>query len=489
MKKLLKNMSIYGLGGVASRAIQFLLLPVYTRVLTTSEYGSLELIYITFTVLGMLYGFMISSGLIRYYFDKSDTVYRDQVLGSAFWFTFVNSIIFAAVSFLLADRVADMLFKFENGGFYIRLITVSAALKAHSTIFYSLLIARERAKRYVSINIIILLLLMIITIYLVVFKKMGISGILIAQIISFTVEFVILSMLLFRKTIFSFSLAVTREMLKYSIPFIPLQMASFVLSMSDRFFLQEFRTLDEVGLYSLGYKFATVLLLLTMEPFKGFPPYIFNLAKQPEKCKQALADFGRYNLAAGLFLALVMGMFSREIIMVMSDISFHDASKVVFWLCISYVFYGLYFFSSYAIKIVKKNWLISISWVITVTVCLTLNFSLVPEYGINGAITASMISCFMLMVSNLIIGAKIYRVQYKYFSFVSALIFTGLIYYISTFIEMNITFSILLKLMLLAVFTIGILSGGYFTKDERSRAAKVLKTDLFERIFTSTKAR
>ncbi|MFH2035100.1 MAG: oligosaccharide flippase family protein [Candidatus Zixiibacteriota bacterium] len=55
-------MSIYGLGGVASRAIQFLLLPVYTRVLTTADYGSLELVYIIVGVLEMLYEFMISSG-------------------------------------------------------------------------------------------------------------------------------------------------------------------------------------------------------------------------------------------------------------------------------------------------------------------------------------------------------------------------------------------------------------------------------------------
>jgi O-antigen/teichoic acid export membrane protein len=264
-------------------------------------------------------------------------------------------------------------------------------------------------------------------------------------------------------------------MLRFSIPLIPLQVASFILSMSDRFFLQQFRALEEVGLYSLGYKFAAVLPLLTIEPFKGFVPHIFNLIERPDECKSTLSDFGRYYLAAGLFLALAIGMFSREVIIIMSDPEFHAAYNVVFFLCISYVFYGLYFFSSYAIKIIKKTWLISIPWLIAVIFSLALNYNLVPVYGIYGAVIASVTSYFVLVVCNLIVGYKAYPVNYKYSLFLAVLIYSALLYYLSTLITFGIVLSIILKLAILILFVIGLFIFGYFSHEERSKIIDAIK--------------
>lgn len=158
-------------------------------------------------------------------------------MGTAFWFTFFSSVIFATVSFIFSDSLARILFNFDNGGYYIRLITISAAIKAHSMVFYNLLMAREEARRYVTINVATLILTMLVTIYLVVFAKMGVAGILTAQIIAYAIEFAGLSAYLFRPLIFHYSPTAVKDMLNFSIPLIPLQVAAFVLSMSDRFFI------------------------------------------------------------------------------------------------------------------------------------------------------------------------------------------------------------------------------------------------------------
>lgn len=470
MRRLLKNMSIYGIGGIIAKAIQFLLLPVYTRVLQPADYGSLELVYMVAGLIGILYGFMISSGYLRSYYDGKDDTYRDMVLGSAFWFTFFSSLFFAALSVVFAAEIADSVFKFDGGDTFIVLISVSTAIKAHSLVLYNLLMVRERARTYVTVNATTLLVTMGVTIYFVVFLGWAVKGILVALVIAYSVEFLILSVLLLRKTVFKYSHMAVKEMLKFSIPLIPLQIASFILTLSDRFFLQEFRDLEDVGLYSLGYKFAAILPLLTVEPFRAFGPHIFSLIDDPGKCKQTLADFSRYYLAGGLFFALVISMFSREVIMVMSDRSFYSSYKVVYLLCIAHVFFGLSSVTSYAINIVRKNWTISLAWLVAAGINILLNFLLIPQYGMIGASIATLVSYFAVMLGNLIVIKYVYPMRFRYFCFGSVFVWATLVYYVSTFLNYGITVSVMLKSGLLAAYLLIVFYSRYFTKEERDKA-------------------
>jgi len=361
MKRLLKNMSIYGLGGVLTKAIQFFLLPVYTRVLAPADYGSLELVYMVAAIIAMVYGLMISSGYLRNYYDSKEDDHRRVLLGSAVWFTFFSSLVLGGISITYSDSIADAVFDFEGGGLFIALITVSTALKAHSMIFYNLLMVREQAKRYVVLHLITLVVSLSLTVFLVVGKEWGVRGILTAQVSAFSLELLMLAVLMVRPSIFRFSWKNTREMLTYSVPLIPLQVASFVLALSNRYFLQEYRSLEEVGLFSLGYRFASILPLFAIEPLKAFGPHIFSMVDEPEKCKQTLANFTRYFCAGSCLVALGIGMFSREVIQIMSDSAYHSAHRIVFVLCLSYVFYGLNSLTGFAINIVKRNWLIAVS--------------------------------------------------------------------------------------------------------------------------------
>ncbi|MFH2036253.1 MAG: oligosaccharide flippase family protein [Candidatus Zixiibacteriota bacterium] len=474
MRKLFKNMSIYGLGASLAKAIQYFLLPVYTRILTPADYGSLELVYMIAAIVTIFYGFMISSGYIRIYYDRKDEEFRQKLLGSAFWFTIGSSAIIVSLIFTYSEQLASRIFDFENGSLFIRLVAVAMAIKAHSMIFYNVLMVREKVRKYVTINIIALLLAIVITIYFVVILRWSIKGVLLGQLIAYAIEFMILSALLVRKNIISLSLPAVVEMLKYSIPLMPLQFASFVLTLSDRFFLQEYKNLDDVGLYSLGYKFAAILPLLTIEPFRAFGPHIFNLIDKPDECKKTISDFIRYFMAFSLFLTLAIAMYSRETIMIMSDSSFHQGYKVVFLLCLSYVFYGLSNLFSYGINIVKKNWIITIAWLVATSLNIVLNFVLIPEYGIIGASIATVISYLILVIIKAIGVRAVYPISVAYGKVIFVFILSSAVYYLSTLLESTLLLTILYKLFLLLNFVLIIFLTRYFTIDERSKIKKLI---------------
>ncbi|MBN2227227.1 MAG: polysaccharide biosynthesis C-terminal domain-containing protein [candidate division Zixibacteria bacterium] len=475
MKRLVKNMSIYGMGSIAARAIQVILLPIYTRFLSPADYGSLELVYMVAGVLAILYGLMIGSGYLRTYYDSSDQTHRDRVLGSAFWFTLFCAIPVGGAALLFSGDLADAVFTFEGGSAFITLIAVATAIKAHNYIFYNLLIVREKAGTYVAINIITMVVTIGITIYFVVFMHWAVRGILLAQVIAYGLEFALLAFLLMRRSLLMYSAAAVKEMLALSIPLIPLQFASFVLTMADRLFLQEYRTLDEVGLYSLAYKFASIMPFLVIEPFKAFGPHLFSLIDQPEKCKRTLADFTRYYMAGGMLFALVIAIFSREVIMLMSTVEYYEAHRVVFLLCLSYVFYGLTSLTGYAINIVKKNWIIGLSWVIGAALNVGLNFILIPAYGMVGAASATIASYLVVALGRLIIIRRVYPVPFAYGSFVGIVIAGTVCYLVSTLLHFDAILSIAAKIVLLALFTAG-LAYGYLNAVERDEGLRLLRS-------------
>jgi O-antigen/teichoic acid export membrane protein len=83
VKNLTKHSLIYGLSGILSRSIGFLLIPLYTHYLTPADYGTLELLDLTSYIIGMLAAMGISNSVMRFYYEFSEQEMKDQVISVA----------------------------------------------------------------------------------------------------------------------------------------------------------------------------------------------------------------------------------------------------------------------------------------------------------------------------------------------------------------------------------------------------------------------
>ena len=87
LRRLSKHSAIYGIGGLVSRIIAVILLPLYTHYLTPGDYGNIETLLALTTIMGLLLRAGITSAFFRFYFDAEDEAGRLQVLRTSFWFT------------------------------------------------------------------------------------------------------------------------------------------------------------------------------------------------------------------------------------------------------------------------------------------------------------------------------------------------------------------------------------------------------------------
>src|SRR5262249_10593018 len=84
LKFLLKHSSIYGIGTVLSRAVAFLLLPLYTRYLTPTDYGVLELIDTTTGLVGIVVGLGVSTSVSRFYYQRETEAERNRLMSTVY---------------------------------------------------------------------------------------------------------------------------------------------------------------------------------------------------------------------------------------------------------------------------------------------------------------------------------------------------------------------------------------------------------------------
>jgi len=110
LKRLGKHSAIYGLGGLVSRILAVLLLPLYTHYLSTSDYGQIETLIALVTVLTIVLQFGIGSAFFRFYFDADDHDGRRLVLRTSFWFTMTMATLGLVLVVALAVPISEWLF-------------------------------------------------------------------------------------------------------------------------------------------------------------------------------------------------------------------------------------------------------------------------------------------------------------------------------------------------------------------------------------------
>ena len=103
LRRLGRHSAIYGIGGLVSRVIAVLLLPIYTRYLTPADYGKIETLLALTTVMGLILRAGITSAFFRFYFDVDDDAGRLRVLRTSFWFTMGGGTLGLLLLLALAD--------------------------------------------------------------------------------------------------------------------------------------------------------------------------------------------------------------------------------------------------------------------------------------------------------------------------------------------------------------------------------------------------
>ena len=269
---------------IISRAVAFVMLPVYTRYLTPSDYGTLQLIGVTFEVISIVAGSRLGAGIFHFYHKSDDLRRRREVLATALVLMVVTYALVSIATFMMAAPLARLVFGPENDPTLIRLAAAILGFESLLMVPMAYIQVRERSGLFVAINTGKLVLQLSLNILFVVVMQMGVKGPLYSTLISYAIVGSVVTVMLLRDVGLTLSKEAARDLLRFGVPFVATQVGSFICTYGDRFFLARATNVGAVGIYGLAYQFGFLLHYVGLAPFQGgWDPIRFEIAKRVDR--------------------------------------------------------------------------------------------------------------------------------------------------------------------------------------------------------------
>jgi O-antigen/teichoic acid export membrane protein len=254
---------------------------------------------------------------------------------------------------------------------------------------------------------------MALAILFVVGLREGGRGVLLSQLLAELLLCAYLIPATLRGLTLRFSMRDARDLLAYGLALVPASLLSFLIHLSDRYFLKYFTSLSVVGIYALGYRFGEILYFMILAFELAYPPFLFGHLKSPG-AQPLLARVCTYYLAVMALLWLGLSLFAEEVVTLMAHPAYHDAYRVIPWIAGAFLLQGVgavWNVGMMVHRIMKYRLLISLS---TAILTLGLNFLLIPRYGMMGAAGAALAAFGFQFVVQVTVGYRLYPIPYEW---------------------------------------------------------------------------
>jgi O-antigen/teichoic acid export membrane protein len=413
VKRLAKHSAIYGLGGLVSRILAVLLLPLYTRYLSTADYGKVETLIALTTVIGIVLRFGIHGAFFRFYFDSADADARRLVLRTSFWFTMAMATLGLLAGLIFAGPIADALFGSPDDSELVMAAFVGLWAGMNYEQLTSLFRVEERSVAFVSASLTNVFLTIGATLLLVVVLDKGPIGVIVGNFTGTLLVYAVLVGYRREQLGLQFDRRLLREMNRFGVPLIPTALFLWVTNFSDRLFLVQLADASEVGLYSVGVRIASAMVLLLTAFRLAWPAFAFSI-KDDSEAKRTYAYVLTYLVLLTTWVATALALLSPWIVDLIAAPKFAESSRVVGPLAFSAVAFGGYIVVAIGIGRAKRT---QFNWVVTgaaAIVNVALNLALIPSYGMMGAAVATIAAYTTMFVGMAWWSQKIYPVPYQW---------------------------------------------------------------------------
>jgi len=468
---------VYLLGIILSKAVSFVMLPVYTRYLTPGDYGVMELIEMTLDVVSIIAGGGIATGIFRFYHKAETEAERKAVVSTALQVLAASYVVIAVGVWFLAPPLSSLVFRTDE---YASLIRIAAG----TLVFQSLFIApmafirvSNRSQFFVAISLSKLVLSLSFNIYFVVHLQMGARGVLTSNLIANALIGTTLVALVLRKVGVSWSGGTARSLVRYGVPLIWTQFATFLATFGDRYFLQHVSDVTSVGLYTLAYQFGFILGTVGYTPMElVWVPARFAAAKRPDKdeiLSRAFVYINVWLLSAAVGLTLFIG----DVLHVMTTPAFYPAAKFVPIILAAYVLQGWATFLDLGIHMRERTEYITLANWLSAGTALLGYALLIPRFFGLGAAIATGAAFFVRFATTYWFSQRLWPVKYRWTP-VLRQIAIGLAVCLPALMlpsPANSAISIALHALLFGVYLLGVWRLGVLSVDERRQAIQFLR--------------
>jgi O-antigen/teichoic acid export membrane protein len=456
LKKTLKHTVIYSMGNVAVKLVGVVLLPLYTKHITVSDYGVLGILEVTIMILTETLILGQPNAYLRFYDSHEFASKRKSTLFTIFSFVFISVLLFCIIGYLFVPDIASYFSNPESFKIYFRLSLLIILLRVINNLSLTVLRAKEQSFIYAMANVLKIIVILGLNIYFIVSLKLGVQGILYAYIAGEIIMLILLFPLILREIEFSFDTLILKAALIFGLPLIFNSLAGMILNMGDRYILKLLSNYREVGLYSLGYKIAGLINIFLVKSFSlGFIPLAFKMHGQ-EGDKRYYSKMMTYLVFTLVWAGIALSVFAKDIVQTFAlDPSYWSAYKIIPVIVLSYIILGAKTIAGLGMLLEKKTHYLATTTFIAMILNIVANFLLIPKLGMMGAAFATLISFTALYLLSLYYSNRFYPIPFENWKLIKLLLLSMALYGLAESVSpLPLVWQYITKIILILIFPI-----------------------------------
>ena len=411
---------VYSIGNILLKLVGIILAPIYTSVFSPFEFGIIGIIETTSMLITTVLSLNLSSALLRWLSDIDPDPNKQHKEKSIVFTILLLTIflisVFSIFTFPLLKQISQVLFSSNIQKSLLLLVFINIYIDIINRITLNLIRAKEKTTLYLIAMILKSIVTLAANIVLLKLTTLGIYSVIIAGILGNLVFLISTTPLLIKNIYFNFLKSEVSGIIKFSFPLIFVTLGTILLNMGDRYVLDFYRGLDEVGIYTFAFKIASIANMVVLQGI--------NLAILPIALKSFASEEGKIYLSKIMtFLTLVLCLMFLTISFLPSKIfeffarnnDYMQAQVIIPFLLFAYIFDGLRTIFSYHMLFVKKTIWIAVITLSSAALNIILNILFIPKYGIMGAASTTLFTSFITCFVYNIVAQKMIHVKYQYF--------------------------------------------------------------------------
>ena len=416
LRQLGKDSAIYGIGGMLSKSVLFLTLPIYTRIFTPADFGSIEMLTVISSFLSAILVMGMDSAQSMYFFKyKLEGKYLQVRIVSAIlqWRLLWGSVV-VFLATLISPLLNSVFFKGNLAFEYFAIAFVSsffAQVMAQSVDVMRLL---YRPWSYVSITLLQTLLASALIMLLVHIFDQGVRGYFIGTLIASVSAALlgwsrIIDYLDFSRLHSNFF----PELIRFAAPLLPAGIALYFMTTADRLFVQYYHGSEALGLFAIGAKFSLIMAFAVDTFRKAWWPIAMD-AMNSDDGPQTFRIMARLYMGIGVASVVILTLLAPWLVKWFTAPVYHESWLIIGILAWQSLFYGFFLIASAGIWKSEKTFLDFYLMCGASVLGLLLNWVLVPSFGGTGAAIATVLTYIVWIVLTMIVSESLWSIAFPW---------------------------------------------------------------------------
>lgn len=407
-KLFIENFLVYGVGGIISKIIPLIMVPIVTRIMpSTVYYGLSDLSNTVISFASSIAIMGMYDAMYRMFFERDDEEYKKNICSTALVFTFATSTVVFFLLLLFKEQIAYYFFSDRKYAYIVYLSAMAALVGATNQIISAPTRMQNQRKVYLITNTLSPLISYGISIPLLLAGYYTIALPLAAVVSGLTMEisFGVLNHKWFNLR--RFNVKFLKPLLTIAIPLLPNFLIYWIFNSSDKVMITNMIGIGAAGIYSVGSKLGHCSQLLYTAFAGGWQYFAFSTMKEKNQVKNNSLIFEYLGIISFTATTYICA-WSYPIFKLLFTDQYLSGYIVSPYLFFAPLLQMLFQVACNQFIVVKKTWpnLFILSSGAIVNVCI--NFILIPVLGIEGAAIATMLG---YVISDIICVVVLYRMH------------------------------------------------------------------------------